>query len=37
MLEFVAGVAVGAIFAPFWIAVYNKLKDMATSGTANKP
>jgi hypothetical protein len=37
MLEFVAGVAVGAVFAPFWLAIWKKLKDVAASGTVDKP
>jgi hypothetical protein len=37
MVEFVAGVAVGAIFAPFWMAVWAKIKAVASSGTVDKP
>ena len=37
MFEFVAGLVVGAAFAPVWIAIWNEIKEVATSGTINKP
>ena len=37
MVEFIAGVAVGAVFAPFWMAVWAKIKEVASAGTVNKP
>ena len=37
MVEFIVGVAVGAVFAPFWMAVWAKIKELASAGTVNKP
>lgn len=31
MFEFILGVAVGAAFAPFWMMVYNKGKELISS------
>jgi len=31
MIEFVAGIAVGAVFAPFWLKVWIFIKDRAKS------
>lgn len=31
MITFAAGIAVGAVFAPFWIKVYNGGKELYTS------
>ena len=36
MFEFIAGVVVGAAFAPVWIAVWNKIKEVASAGTSTK-
>lgn len=31
MIDFILGVAIGAAFAPFWMMVYKKGKELITS------
>lgn len=36
MLNFIAGLSLGAAFAPFWIMVWNWIKARATAYMASK-
>jgi hypothetical protein len=36
MIEFAAGVALGAAFSPFWMMVWNAVKVMYTTYVASK-
>jgi hypothetical protein len=37
MFNFILGIAVGAAFAPFWIVIYNKGKEIIVSWMPPKP
>lgn len=37
MLEFVAGVVLGAIFSPFWVKLYNVGKEKITAFMGSTP
>lgn len=36
MFEFIAGVVVGAVFAPVWMMVFNSIKDMVVNKSLPK-